>query len=89
MAEHRSPKPGVGGSSPSWPAISLLYWEFIVGKITTFLTEVKEELKKVTWPSKDDTIGTTAVVIVLVIVISVFLGVVDAGLSRLFNLLIG
>jgi len=66
-----------------------LYWEFIVGKITTFLTEVKEELKKVTWPSKDDTIGTTAVVIVLVIVISVFLGVVDAGLSRLFNLLIG
>ena len=89
MAEHRSPKPGVGGSSPSWPAISFLYWEFIVGKITTFLTEVKEELKKVTWPSKDDTIGTTAVVIVLVIVISVFLGVVDAGLSRLFNLLIG
>ncbi|TYB32300.1 MAG: preprotein translocase subunit SecE [Flexistipes sinusarabici] len=69
--------------------MSLLYWEFIVGKITTFLTEVKEELKKVTWPSKDDTIGTTAVVIVLVIVISVFLGVVDAGLSRLFNLLIG
>jgi len=60
-----------------------------VGKITTFLTEVKEELKKVTWPSKDDTVGTTAVVIVLVIVISVFLGVVDAGLSRLFNLLIG
>ncbi|WP_303702174.1 preprotein translocase subunit SecE [Flexistipes sinusarabici] len=60
-----------------------------MGKITTFLTEVKEELKKVTWPSKDDTIGTTAVVIVLVIVISVFLGVVDAGLSRLFNLLIG
>jgi len=66
-----------------------LYWEFIVGKITTFLTEVKEELKKVTWPSKDDTIGTTAVVIVLVIVISIFLGIVDAGLSRLFNLLIG
>jgi len=60
-----------------------------VGKITTFLTEVKEELKKVTWPSKDDTIGTTAVVIVLVIVISIFLGIVDAGLSRLFNLLIG
>ncbi|AEI14138.1 preprotein translocase, SecE subunit [Flexistipes sinusarabici DSM 4947] len=60
-----------------------------MGKITTFLTEVKEELKKVTWPSKDDTVGTTAVVIVLVIVISVFLGVVDAGLSRLFNLLIG
>ncbi|MEC9491834.1 preprotein translocase subunit SecE [Flexistipes sp.] len=60
-----------------------------MGKITTFLTEVKEELKKVTWPSKDDTIGTTAVVIVLVIVISIFLGIVDAGLSRLFNLLIG
>jgi len=60
-----------------------------VGKLTAFLKEVKEELKKVTWPSKDDTVGTTAVVIVLVIVISVFLGIVDVGLSRIFNLLIG
>jgi preprotein translocase subunit SecE len=60
-----------------------------VGKLTTFLAEVKEELKKVTWPSKDDTVGTTAVVIALVIVIAVFLGIVDVGLSRIFNLLIG
>ncbi len=60
-----------------------------MGKLTAFLKEVKEELKKVTWPSKDDTVGTTAVVIVLVIVISVFLGIVDVGLSRIFNLLIG
>lgn len=60
-----------------------------MGKLTTFLAEVKEELKKVTWPSKDDTVGTTAVVIVLVIVIAVFLGIVDVGLSRIFNLLIG
>ncbi len=60
-----------------------------MGKLTTFLAEVKEELKKVTWPSKDDTVGTTAVVIALVIVIAVFLGIVDVGLSRIFNLLIG
>lgn len=58
-------------------------------KITTFLAEVKEELGKVTWPTKDATVGTTAVVIALVIVISIFLGVVDVGLSKLFNLLIG
>ncbi|MFZ5571418.1 MAG: preprotein translocase subunit SecE [Thermodesulfobacteriota bacterium] len=46
-----------------------------------FLREVKVELKKVTWPSRTQTLGSTAVVIVLVMIISLFLGLVDAGLS--------
>ena len=48
-----------------------------------FLREVKVELKKVTWPSKKQTIGSTVVVIVLVMIISLFLGVVDMSLSGL------
>ena len=39
-------------------------------KALQFLREVKIELKKVTWPSRKQTIGSTAVVIVLVIIIS-------------------
>ncbi|MBF0449555.1 MAG: preprotein translocase subunit SecE [Candidatus Magnetomorum sp.] len=48
-----------------------------------FLREVKIELKKVTWPSRKQTIGSTSVVIILVIIFSIFFGVVDAGLSGL------
>jgi preprotein translocase subunit SecE len=46
-----------------------------------FLWEVQIELKKVTWPSRQQTLGSTLVVIVLVVIISVFLGMVDLGLS--------
>lgn len=50
-----------------------------------FLREVKIELKKVTWPSRKQTLGSTLVVLVLVMVISLFLGVVDLGLSTLIR----
>ena len=53
-----------------------------------FLREVKIELKKVTWPSKNQTIGSTAVVILLVMIISLFLGLVDTGLSSLVRLVL-
>ncbi|MBI5580884.1 MAG: preprotein translocase subunit SecE [Deltaproteobacteria bacterium] len=47
-----------------------------------FLREVKIELKKVTWPTRKQTLGSTAVVIVLVMIISVFLGLVDLSLGN-------
>ncbi len=53
-----------------------------------FLREVKVELKKVTWPSRKQTMGSTAVVIVLVIIISIYLGVVDFGLSGLMRVVL-
>jgi len=53
-----------------------------------FLREARAELKKVTWPTRQQTLGSTAVVIVLVIIISVFLGVVDMGLSGLIRLVL-
>ena len=48
-----------------------------------FLREVKQELKKVTWPSRKDALSGTAVVLVAVFVIAIFLGIVDSGLSNL------
>jgi preprotein translocase subunit SecE len=53
-----------------------------------FLREVKVELKKVTWPSRKQTIGSTVVVLVLVLIISLFLGVVDMGLSQLIRVVL-
>ena len=53
-----------------------------------FLREVKIELKKVTWPSRKQTLGSTVVVIVLVLIVSVFLGVVDVALSSLVRVVL-
>ncbi len=54
-----------------------------------FLREVKTELKKVTWPSRKDTLSGTIVVLVAVFVIAIFLGIVDSGLSNLIKGLLG
>jgi preprotein translocase subunit SecE len=53
-----------------------------------FLREVKVELSKVTWPSRNQTIGSTVVVIIFVFIIALFLGVVDFGLSSLIRFII-
>ena len=53
-----------------------------------FLREVKVELKKVIWPTRKQTLGSTIVVIILVMIIALFLGVVDIGLSSLVRVFI-
>jgi preprotein translocase subunit SecE len=58
------------------------------GNWIQFFREVKVELTKVTWPTKKQTIGSTAVVIVFVFVIAFFLGLVDIGLSNLIRLIL-
>ena len=57
-------------------------------KTTEFLTQVKAELKKVTWPTKKETYASTSVVILLVAFIAVFLGAVDWVLSNVVQLLL-
>jgi preprotein translocase subunit SecE len=53
------------------------------GTISRFVAEAWQELKKVTWPGRKETVGTTMVVLFLVFVIASFLGLVDMGLSAL------
>ncbi len=50
-----------------------------------YLRESKEELKKVTWPTRDEVTSYTAVVVVTVIIISVFLWAIDSGLMLLIT----
>jgi preprotein translocase subunit SecE len=57
-------------------------------KAVQFLREVKVELKKVTWPTRKQTLGSTVVVIILVMIISIFLGLVDMGLSSLVRVIL-
>jgi preprotein translocase subunit SecE len=48
-----------------------------------FLREVRTELKKVTWPSRKDTLAGTLVVLVTVFIVAFFLGIIDSGLAYL------
>ncbi len=52
-------------------------------KVSGFYREFKTEMKKVTYPGRKETVSTTAVVIVTVLVIVLFLGLVDYGLGRI------
>jgi preprotein translocase subunit SecE len=51
--------------------------------IRLFVTDVRAELKKVSFPSRAETIGSTTVVIVFCIVMSLYLSVIDSFLSWL------
>ena len=58
-------------------------------KLSLFYSEVKEELKKVSWPSREQTIGTTLVVIAVVLIITLYLFLVDSGLSSITKFILG
>lgn len=48
------------------------------GRITEFLSEVKAELKKTTYPTRDETLGSTSVVVVFCVIMSLYLSMVDS-----------
>ena len=55
----------------------------MITKAIQFLSEVKIEVNKVTWPSKKEAMGGTAVVLVVVFAMATFLGLVDVLLSKI------
>ncbi|MBI4688627.1 MAG: preprotein translocase subunit SecE [Nitrospirae bacterium] len=55
-------------------------------KIKNFFNEVKVELKKVIFPSKEEVIGATKIVIITVLIIAIFLGLVDRIISKLVEI---
>ena len=57
-------------------------------KISNFITEVKVEMQKVSWSTKNELIGSTTVVIVSTLLLAMFIGLVDIILSRCINLVL-
>ncbi|MBU0648181.1 preprotein translocase subunit SecE [Patescibacteria group bacterium] len=53
--------------------------------IVEFFAGVQEEARKVTWPSRQQTIQTTVVVIVATVIVAAFVGVVDYGLNYIIQ----
>jgi preprotein translocase subunit SecE len=68
-------KPAAGAKLPAVTG----WWHTAV----QFVAEAWQELKKTTWPGRRETLGTTLVVLILVMVIAAYLGLVDMGLSAL------
>ena len=60
----------------------------MVAKAIQFLSEVKGEVKKVTWPSRKEAMGGTAVVLLVVLIMAIFLGLVDLLLSKIVEALL-
>jgi len=56
-----------------------------MNKIITFLKESKEELKKVSWPTRKKTIRYTIIVIQVSLAVAFFLGVLDLIFSALIE----
>ena len=60
------------------------------GRISlSFFGGVASELRKVNWPSREQTTRLTVLVLVVSVVIGGILGLIDIGFSRLFALVTG
>ncbi len=59
----------------------------MIEKLKAFLIDTKNELKKVTWPTKDELKESTRVVIIASFMLTVFIGVIDQILSRIIKLI--
>ncbi len=59
-----------------------------MSKVITFINEVKGELRKVSWPSREDLVGTAIVVCIIVAIFAVILGGMDALFSSVVKKLI-
>ena len=57
----------------------------IPGTIVKFVGDLKVEMKKVTWPGKNEVYGTTVVVLITVIIFGVYLFLVDSSLQVAIN----
>ena len=61
----------------------------VIENITQFIKDAKVELKKVTWPTPKQTLASTAVVIIIVFIVSIYLGIVDFVLAKLVKFVLG
>jgi len=57
--------------------------------ISRYFRETMGELRKVNWPTWPEARRMTFIVILVLVVMAVFLGLVDAGASRLLALVVG
>ncbi len=61
----------------------------LVDRASTWLYDTRTELKKVVWPTREQAINLTGLVIAVALAVAAFIGVVDAALQKLVQLIAG
>ena len=60
----------------------------LLAGLTEYVKDVRVEMTKVSWPPRAELRESTIVVIVMVVIVSIFIGIVDRGLSFAFESLV-
>lgn len=58
-------------------------------KISEFITQVRQEIQKVTWPSRKETGSSTVMILIMILIASVFFLVVDLVVFNVLQLILG
>ena len=58
-------------------------------KLTNFVKDVRTEFSKVSWPTREDLISSTGVVLVFSAIFAVFIGMFDLIISFVWGMLLG
>ncbi|MBY0400023.1 preprotein translocase subunit SecE [Myxococcota bacterium] len=61
----------------------------LVERSLDYVREVRGEFDKITWPPQTEMVNGTIAVLVIVVVMATFLGIVDFGLSRVMQMVLG
>ena len=61
----------------------------VLGKIQKYLKETLAELRKMTWPTKEELIGSTTVTVIVSFIVAVFIGIVDRILTFGIHMVFG
>ena len=72
--------------TPAAPVLSVMAKS--LARVTTFLTDVREELKQVSWPTREELLGSALVVFVGVVLLAAYISVCDFLLSKAAQLLL-
>jgi preprotein translocase subunit SecE len=57
----------------------------ILAKPINFIKEVRSELSKVSWSTRKELLASTVLVITVTVILTIFIGIVDLGLSRFLS----
>ena len=59
----------------------------MANKVVGFFNDIKLEMSKVSWPTRDELIGSTIVVIISLAILAIFIGICDVVLSKFVNII--
>ena len=65
-------------------ACGYLWWQGQIQRLAVYVQETREELKKCSWPSWEELKGSTALIGIMILMLSAFIFVVDSILFKVF-----